>query len=115
MTKEKKRSGRPAKDKIAYLKALIVAEMARAEDIHGPYPEDILRGAAIMCEEAGEVLEQALDFTRVKKRNFPMTEDILGITLLRTEVVQTIVCGLNYLYNIEENLNKIEEELRKCR
>lgn len=40
---------------------LITAELARARGLHPTWPEDMIHGAGVVCEEAGELMTAALD------------------------------------------------------
>lgn len=44
--------------------ALILDELSRSRKQHPVYPDDPLRRTAIMCEESGEALKEAVDLTR---------------------------------------------------
>lgn len=41
---------------------LIRAELRRATRIHPEFPTDMIHGAGILCEEAGEAIQAALDY-----------------------------------------------------
>jgi len=41
----------------------IVQEWKRASLLHPAWPDDVIHAAAILCEEAGETLQGALDIT----------------------------------------------------
>jgi NTP pyrophosphatase (non-canonical NTP hydrolase) len=41
--------------------AEICEELTRAEAKHPSWPEDVIHGAAILAEEAGEVIQAAID------------------------------------------------------
>jgi hypothetical protein len=39
---------------------LVRNEVFRAEDIHPTWPDDVIHGAAIVCEESGELIRAAV-------------------------------------------------------
>lgn len=72
----------------------IATEMARADQLHGPLSTDPVRAAAILGEEAGEVLAAALGVTRQPPED---TE-----SHLREELVQVAATAIRML----ETLNR---------
>ena len=47
---------------------MILEELVRAERIHPSWPRDVIHQAAIVGEEAGEVLKAAIDYTYAHTR-----------------------------------------------
>lgn len=76
---------------------LVFCELERAETLHPAWPADLVKRAAIICEEAGEVIQAANNFD--EKKGSKKT--------LITEVVHVAACALRFLKNIEE-INKNE-------
>ena len=74
----------------------IEVEIARSEEQHPNYPVDPLRRTAIMCEEAGEALQTALDLT-----NWHRATPKSG-TRLRYEVLQTAAMAIKLLQAMDE-------------
>lgn len=74
----------------------LMAYISQAKATHGPFPTDIVRGAAIVGEEAGEVLKAALDVTRTgaKDGKGGMTITDRGIGDLRKELYQTACAAM---------------------
>lgn len=68
-------------------------ELAWAELQHPNFPIDPLRRAALMCEEAGEALKEALNLTR---------GDPTRREPLRHEVVQTAAMAIKLLQAMDE-------------
>lgn len=66
----------------------IEEEIKRAEKIHPEWPDDVVHGAAILAEEAGEVLKAALDI--YYKREF-------NLQVLRKELIQTAAMAFRFL------------------
>ena len=66
---------------------LVMKEMANAHIKHGNFPTDCVYGAAIVMEEAGEVIQAALnvEFKRGSKQK------------LRSEVAQTAAAAIWFL------------------
>lgn len=71
---------------------LILDELDRAERIHPIWPLDVVHGAAILAEEAGEVIKAALDdyYGRGAPKN------------LQEEVIQTAAMAFRFLLSFEE-------------
>lgn len=75
---------------------LFIAELVRAEKKHPVWPTDIVHQAAIVAEEAGELLQAA--------NNMLESGDEYGFDLshIRTEAIQTGAVALRLLINLEE-------------
>ena len=71
---------------------LILDELKRAEKLFPNWPLDVVHGAAILAEEAGEVIKASLD-AYYGRNDFEN---------LRKEVVQTAAMALRFLLNFEE-------------
>lgn len=88
----------------------VESEMGRAELQHPHYPKNELRRAALVVEEAGEVMKAALDYTRDWARCPPATETLeqreaaieTHLTPLRKhlmdELDQTAAAAIKMLY-----------------
>ena len=77
----------------------IESELDRAEGIHPDYPTDPVRRAAILAEEAGEVVRAALDLTRPHKR---MGYTAAGLTQkMYKEAVHTAAMAVRLLNAME--------------
>lgn len=72
---------------------LISEELKRAERIHPVWPKDVVHGAAILAEEAGEVVKAALD--EYYGRGAPQN--------LQEEVVQTAAMALKFLLSFTDD------------
>lgn len=70
--------------------ALILSELAQARAKHPQWPVDVIHAAAILAEEAGEVVKAALD----------MTYDGGSVEDVRTELAQTGAMCLRMLVNL---------------
>jgi molybdopterin biosynthesis enzyme len=69
---------------------LVAAELVRAEHKHPSWPADMIYGAAIVAEEAGELIQAAIDYELAKGPAGPLT----------TEAVQTAAMGIRFLMNL---------------
>lgn len=47
---------------LAPILADVLAEVARAESLHGPMPDDVIHAAAVVAEESSELIQAALQF-----------------------------------------------------
>ena len=79
-----------------YILDAIRREMTRAEEIHPNYPMDPLRQTALMCEEAGEALKEAINLTRPRAHNQKRSRQ-----KLRREVIQTAVMAIRMLITMD--------------
>lgn len=70
----------------------LMAYISQAKATHGPFPTDIVRGVAIVVEEAGEAVQAALNCTRPVKG--VMTITARGIGDLRKELYQTACAAM---------------------
>lgn len=89
-------------EKIQIVMSGVRREMAYAERVHGRMPDDLMRSACIVAEEAGEVLKAALDITR------PGADRLHGVappsfycSELITELRQTASSALKFLIKLE--------------
>ena len=71
---------------------LILDELARAEKKFPSWPDDQIRAAAILAEEAGETIKAALDFEYQRG----------SLEELKKEAVQTGVMALRVLIHLDE-------------
>lgn len=70
-------------------------EIERANFVHPNYPSDPVRRTAIVCEEAGEAIQAALDLTRGKDH---LHHDLGGAKVrLVNELTQTAAACINQL------------------
>jgi len=67
-------------------------EMGRAKEKFPRWPEDIIRGASIVAEEAGELVKASLQ-NFYEKGNF---EDV------KKEAIQTATMAIRFLENLNE-------------
>ena len=70
----------------------ILNELERAETIHPDWPCDVIHQAAIVCEESGEMLREAL---HVEYEGACKTE-------LKNELIQTAAMCLRMLMNLKD-------------
>lgn len=80
--------------------ALILSELAQARAKHPQWPVDVIHAAAILAEEAGEVVKAALD----------MTYDGVSVEEVRTELAQTGAMCIRMLVNLHNNEVKPNQE-----
>lgn len=73
--------------------SLVMQELLRAEEIHPKWPTDLVRAAANVSEEAGELV-QAVNNHDEKPE--------VGKAAIVTEAVQTAATALRFLKNIKE-------------
>jgi NTP pyrophosphatase (non-canonical NTP hydrolase) len=69
----------------------IITELDRAEAKHPDWPEDLVHAAAIVCEEAGEVLREANSLREGHGR----------IQELKMELIQTAVTAIRMVKNLK--------------
>lgn len=77
----------------------VTVECNRAYREHSTLPADPLRRTAIVVEEAGEALQEALDLTRP---SLPIRSRHLVREQLRIELTQTAAAAINVLVAMEE-------------
>lgn len=77
----------------------IWTEIRRASIDHPNYPTDPLRRTALVCEEAGEALREALDLTRVP--SMPNNRITDCRSRLRAELVQTAAMAVRYIIEMD--------------
>lgn len=80
----------------------IIEELKRAEKIHGGWPEDIIHQAAIVSEEAGELLQGAITYHYTKDLSSKECKKLMKETLLKKEAIHTGAMALRFLINMEE-------------
>lgn len=71
-----------------------MAELAHAEEKHPIWPKDKIHAVAKMCEESGECLQAANDYTDIEGNK---TENLNRI---KKEAAQTGAMAIRLLYNI---------------
>jgi NTP pyrophosphatase (non-canonical NTP hydrolase) len=69
----------------------IMMELGRAEEEHPDWPEDMVHKAAIVVEEAGELLRAALQYT----------DEGGSIEDVRMECIQTAAMCIRFLNNLK--------------
>ena len=79
--------------KIEIVLAQIFSEMDRAEKLHPDWPTNPIHQAAIVTEEAGELLQASLNHNEHKGSK----------KAIITEAIHTAASALRFLKNIEEN------------
>lgn len=94
----------------------ITREIQRARSIHKPLPVgDVVRSAALLAEEAGEVVKAALDLTRMQPDD--RAGRMLKLYQLRSEVVHAAAVAAMWLDQWEiverENIPKEETKVGK--
>lgn len=70
---------------------LVMQELRRAEEKHPGWPDDPIHGAAIVGEEAGELIQAALDHIYDGKRPWSMA----------VEAAQVAAMGIRFLLNLD--------------
>lgn len=81
------------------VEARLAGELDRALMDHGFAPKDVMRAVALVAEEAGEALKEALNATRERST---MKERSTAIVNLRAELAQTAAMALAVLFSLEE-------------
>lgn len=69
---------------------LVFSELEKAEQKHPGWPDDKIHAAAIVAEEAGELVQASID--HVYKEN--------NIEKMKHEAAQTAAMGIRFLLNI---------------
>jgi len=79
---------------------LLLAELNRAERLHPQWPADEVHAAAVVAEEAGELVQAALNHHYWK----PGMPDCYfnDPAKMRTEAIHTGAMALRFLINMEE-------------
>ena len=67
----------------------VFVALREAEDKHPGWPTDPIHAAAILGEEAGELLQAAIDFTYTKQP--------YGVALMEKEAAQCAAMGIRFL------------------
>ena len=75
------------------IKDLVITELDNAEKIHPIWPDDLIHAAAILIEEAGEVIRSALDYYNGK----------VSISKIRNETIQTAAMAFRLLKNLPDD------------
>tara|TARA_Y100000034_G_C6844347_1_gene382329 strand:- start:507 stop:806 length:300 start_codon:yes stop_codon:yes gene_type:complete len=70
---------------------LVFSELKKAEAKHPSWPEDFIHGAAIVAEEAGELVQASLDH---------VYEEGDRLEEMRTEAAQVAAMGIRFLTNL---------------
>jgi len=79
---------------------LLLAELDRAQRLHPKWPDDEVHAAAIVAEEAGELVQAALNhYYRKPKNSDPY---VLDAEKMRTEAIHTGAMALRFLINMVE-------------
>lgn len=79
--------------KVEIALAQIFSEIDRAEKLHPDWPSNPIHQAAIVTEEAGELLQASLNHNEHKGSK----------KAIITEAIHTAASALRFLKNIEEN------------
>ena len=80
----------------------IAVEMQRAKKLHPIWPDDLVHGAAIVAEEAGELLRAANDFNQIL-RHFP--GEYISTSDIYKEAIHTIVTSIRLIEYLEDKVN----------
>jgi len=74
---------------------MVFAELKRAEEIHTSWPDDPIHCAAIVAEEAGELIQASIDYHYKTNK---------GVHLQRiiTETIQTTAMGFRLLFALAD-------------
>lgn len=81
----------------------IANEIRIAVDIHPNYPTDPLRRVALICEESGEALKEALDLTRPTDEVLASFSESAVVQFnMRREVVQTAAMAVKMLIEMRK-------------
>ena len=75
----------------------LLAEVARAMDLHPVWPKDLIHQVAIVAEESGEAVQAALNHVYHGK----------SIDLVREELIQTGAMCIRALVNLKEEDNAL--------
>ena len=79
---------------------LLLDELDRAQRLHPKWPDDEVHAAAIVAEEAGELVQAALNhYYRKPKNSDPW---VLDAEKMRTEAIHTGAMALRFLINMDE-------------
>jgi hypothetical protein len=77
---------------------LVFAELKAAEAKHPTWPDDPIYGAAIVAEEAGELIQASIDWTYKKNEDGTVKNNSQMIK----EAIQTAAMGIRFLLNLCE-------------
>jgi len=70
----------------------VLAELERAEKLHPDWPRNPIHAGAVVAEEAGELIQAALNAAEKKASRH----------LMMTEAVQTAAMALRFLKNFDD-------------
>jgi hypothetical protein len=80
----------------------VVEELQAARTKHPAWPKDVIHGIAILNEESGEAMKEALQFTYENGRFFQM----------HREVIQTGAMALRFLIETGDDPKKVKKFTR---
>lgn len=80
----------PQEKRLLEIWVKVIQELDRAEEKHPSWPDDVIHGAAIVCEEAGEVIKAAFD----------LTYSVATEEQLEKELVQTAAMAVRMLLHL---------------
>lgn len=78
---------------------LIMIELEKAKRKHPEWPRDIIHASAIICEEAGELIQAALDYCYAPESGNMKAEQWLNIEKEAIQVGAMAIRFLTELYN----------------
>jgi hypothetical protein len=78
-----------------WIKSEIDEEILRAENLYPGWPADPVHAAAVVAEEAGELVKAALDYSYGKDGGGPERD-------MRIEAIQTAAMAIRFLMGVGE-------------
>jgi hypothetical protein len=76
----------------------ILRELKRSKKKHPYWPDHIVAGAAIVCEESGELIRAALNHKYESKDKF---DKEAWVKQMREEAIQTAAMAIRFLENLK--------------
>ena len=96
---DKERAGPVSLETDQQILQAILDEVNRAKRKHPRWPEHIVARAGIVCEEAGELIREAVNFKYERESGEESRQQ--GLDAMRKEAIQTAATAIRFLQNLK--------------